>query len=71
MLRTSILSGNLDLTGALVIGLIVLGSLGGLSLVIVFIFAKVFRGRKENLTAINLGRPERAKAGGVETTEES
>ena len=57
MLRTYLLSGNLDLTGALIIGLIVFGSLGGLSSVIIFIFVKVFRGRKENLRAVNLSQP--------------
>lgn len=60
--------GDLDATGWLIIGIIVLGSLGGLLLVIIFIFVKVFRGRKQEVTALNLNRPQDAEAAGTTKT---
>jgi len=51
--KTHILLGDLDLIGGLIIGLIFLISLGGFTLVVVFIFRKVFRG-KEDITTIDL-----------------
>lgn len=71
MAGIQIFLGGLDLTGWLIIGLIVFGSLGGLSLVIAFILVKVFRSRKENLTAINLGRSSSAETRGVEVTRKA
>lgn len=59
MLRTHILLGDLDLIGWLIIGLIFLASMGSFVFVIFFIWTKVFRDRKENLTTIDLSRAEK------------
>jgi len=63
MLRTYILLGDLDLSGWLIIGLIFLASSGGFVFVTVFIWTKVFRNRKENLTTIDLSRAEESANG--------
>lgn len=63
MLRNYILLGDLDLSGWLIICLIFLVSSGGFVFVTVFIWTKVFRNRKENLTTIDLSRAEESANG--------
>ena len=66
MTTNSLIFGDLDTTGFLIISLIALASVGGFVFVAVFIFTKVFRGRKASLTAINLSKSAGAEAGDAE-----